>query len=355
MRVAVVCPYSLDVPGGVGTHALGEAGWLARQGIDVTLIAPGTRPVEASDAVRVELVGRAVPLPFNGSIARLAVAPAQARHARRLAAEADAVHVHEPLTPGIAHAVATRAANLVVTHHASFDVPPVLGAVLRRRARSLGPRRSLAVSEAARTTARAVTDQHVQVVPNAITMPPSPGTPDGWRGGRRPRVAFLGRADDLRKGFPDFMAIAADLADQADCVAVGPGTGEAPAPVSGHGVLSDAERLEFLQHCDVLVAPNRMGESFGLVLAEGLAAGCAVAASDLPGFNETIADAVGAGLAATFPAGDVPRAAAAVRSLLARGVDPAAAHDHARRWSWDHVGPSLLAALRLAGPVPGDP
>lgn len=355
MHVAIVCPYSLDVPGGVGTHALGEAGWLAGQGLEVTLIAPGTRPVPVPAGVRLELVGRALPLRFNGSTARLAVTPVQAREARGLAERADVVHVHEPLTPGIAHAVAVQATSLVVTHHASFGVPLPLAALLRLRARRLGPRHSLAVSDAARATARAATGRVPRLLPNAITMPPPPRSPDGWRGGALPQVAFLGRADDPRKGFSDFVAIAARLGEAARCVAVGPGTRPAPAPVEGHGVLSDAQRLQVLHHTDVLVAPNRMGESFGMVLAEGLAAGCAVVATDLPGFRETLADAVAEKLAATFPVADVERAADAVRSLLDHGTDPREAHQHARRWSWEQVGPVLLTMLRDACPAPGDP
>lgn len=358
MRVAVVCPYSLDVPGGVATHALGEASWLASQGIDVTVIAPGTRPFQAPDGVRLELVGRSLPLAFNGSIARLAVAPWQARAARRLAGQADVVHVHEPLTPGIAYAAARRAGSLLVTHHASFDVPPPLARALRWRARKLPPRRSLAVSQAAQATALAATGKAPRVLPNAIVMPPPPRrAPEGggWRGGGRPRVVFLGRAEDPRKGFADFVALAAHLGDEVECVAIGPGTRQAPRPVTGHGLMSEEDRLEVLQHCDVLVAPNRRGESFGLVLVEALAAGCAVVASDLPGFRETTADAVTEGLAALFPSGDVPAAADAVRHVLALRPDPQAAHEHARRWGWQHIGPMLLAALGDAGPTPGDP
>ena len=169
MRIALVTPYSLDVPGGVGTHVLGLARWLRDQGHDAFVVAPGERVVDAGVPVR--LLGRATPLPFNGSTARLALSLSQARAARAAVATADVVHVHEPLTPGAAFAAARGGRPLVVTHHAAFAVG-ALGPVLRARAALLPRDRvSLAVSEAAAATARAATGVTPEVVPNAIELP----------------------------------------------------------------------------------------------------------------------------------------------------------------------------------------
>ena len=116
MKIGIVCPYSFDQPGGVGTHVRGLAHWLRSQGHGVLVVAPGTGASKPGEM----LVGDSVPMQFNGSTAHLALAPAQVRRAIAALREADVVHVHEPLTPGLGFAAARASRPLVVTHHAQF-------------------------------------------------------------------------------------------------------------------------------------------------------------------------------------------------------------------------------------------
>jgi phosphatidylinositol alpha-mannosyltransferase len=360
VRIALVTPYSLDVPGGVGTHVLGLARWLREQGHDAFVVAPGERVVDAGVPVR--LLGRATPLPFNGSTARLALSPAQARAARAAAATADVVHVHEPLTPGAAFAAARGGRPLVVTHHAAFAVG-ALGPVLRARAALLPRDRvSLAVSEAAAATARAATGVTPEVVPNAIEVPdlsthaaslrssrvaqgaegaPSASSSRVAQGAGRPLVVFLGR-DEPRKGFPVFAELARSGVD-AEFVAVGPTTPTEGVTVLG--AVSDAERARLLSAATVLVAPNLAGESFGLVLVEALAHGAAVLASDLPAFRAVVDDPA---VARFFPPGAATAATAGLRELLATPPDPALTRAAAAPYAWDSVGPRVLRAYELS-------
>ena len=333
MRLALVTPYSFDTPGGVATHVRGLAHWLRGEGHEVRVIAPGTG---ASDEGEV-LLGRSASFRFNGSVAQLAIRPAQSRRAIEAARWADVVHVHEPLTPGIAHAVAKAAPRLVVTHHASFSPGP-LAPLLRLRARRLTPASRIAVSKAAADTAEAVTGHRPTVIHNAITMTPRPSARAG-----RPTVAFLGRLDDPRKGYSVFTRLA-PLLPGVDLVAIGPGSGGA-AGVRELGLLSDEERSAVLARADIVVAPNLYGESFGLVLIEALAQGASVVASDLPQFRAVIDDP---SVISWFQPGDSEGAASAIRARLADPTDPVLAWDHARRYSWDEVGPRLLAAYRAA-------
>lgn len=350
LSVALVCPYSLDVPGGVGTHVLGLARWLAGRGHAPIVIAPGTAPAAGVEGVTVELLGSSTPLRFNGSVANLALSPAQSRRAVALAAAADVVHVHEPLTPGIAFAAARAARALVVTHHASYRPHGPLRGALRLRAAGLGSRVSIAVSEAAAGTARAVTGVAPTVVPNAITLPPPPAPRTGWRGGSRARVGFLGRLDEPRKGFGVFRDLARRCAAggfEAEFVAAGPGAAEA-GPVRRVGGLSDTERSEFLAGLDVLVAPNLRGESFGLVIVEALAAGADVVVSDLPGFTDVLARA---DVGATFETGSAAAAERVLRDRLRRPLDPLAAHAAASQWGWERVGPMLESRYERLAPM----
>ena len=71
MRIGLVCPYTWDVPGGVQEHIRGLADALIDLGHHVSVIAPAAEdePVEPAYVVP---AGRAVPVPYNGSVARLA-------------------------------------------------------------------------------------------------------------------------------------------------------------------------------------------------------------------------------------------------------------------------------------------
>lgn len=343
MRVALVVPYSLDTPGGVATHVMGLAAWLENRGHHPHVFAPGTR--QPAHGVPTTLVGPATPVPFNGSVARLALSPGQAARVLHEVADFDVVHVHEPLTPGLAFAVARGArAPLVVTHHAAFRIGPLTSHLLRRRAASLPPRVSIAVSESAASVVRASTDLPLRIIPNAIDLPVAPGP----RAGSRPRVVFVGRATERRKGFDVFARASAMLPD-VDFIAVGPGRTRASG-VTMLGPVSDAALGNVLASADALLAPNRFGESFGMVLVEALGAGAAVIASDLPSFRAVVDDPR---LASFFTVGEAREAAGLVRRRLAQPIDRRLAWQTAGRFGWGTVGPSVEAAYREAGLLTG--
>lgn len=336
MRIALVCPYDLDRPGGVATHVLGLGRWLSAQGLDATLIAPGS---VAPDGLTTRLLGPSRDFRFNGSTAQLAVSAGQQEMVRQAVRGFDVVHVHEPLTPGAAYAAARAAGRLVVTHHAAFRVPRPLRPVFRWRARTLGERVSIAVSEAARRSARHTTRHDPLVIPNAIPVPSELFVERT----ATPKVAFLGRRDDPRKGY----ALFAQLARRgipADFIAIGPGgpTGEA---VRDLGILSSGELARTLRGVSVVVAPNRGGESFGMILVEALAAGCTLVASDLPAFRAVVGTQP---VAHWFAPGDLRGAAHALGAALRQPADPVQAKTVAARFSWDVVGPQVLAAYRRA-------
>lgn len=353
MQTALLCPYSLDTPGGVGTHVLGLASWLAGQGHAVHVIAPGTVARTSGIGVTVHLMGGSRDFRFNGSVAQLALGRRQIAEAVEIARHAELVHVHEPLTPGLAFSVARASGNLVVTHHASFSPGRLLGPLLRRRSAAFSPGAAIAVSPAARLTAESCGVRVSEVIGNGIVLPDAPPASSGLRGGVRPCIGFLGRLDEPRKGFDLFREVAQRFARAglaADFVALGPG-GADPGPVNLLGAVDDAMRNEMLQSIDVLLAPNLYGESFGLILVEALAAGCDVVASDLPGFRDVLAQA---GMGATFQTGDVDAAMAALQLTLQHPQNPSQLHAAAQPWSWDVLGPQVLAVYERASRQPGD-
>ena len=82
MRIGMVCPYSFDVPGGVQSHILQLAEVMRERGHYVSVLAPSSPHVALPDYV--VSGGKAVPIPYNGSVARLRFGPATHRMVKRL-------------------------------------------------------------------------------------------------------------------------------------------------------------------------------------------------------------------------------------------------------------------------------
>ncbi|HET7735079.1 MAG TPA: glycosyltransferase family 4 protein [Nocardioidaceae bacterium] len=338
MRVGLVCPYSLDVPGGVQGHVLGLAAALRVLGHDVSVLAPG----EALDDHVVSL-GRSVPLPYKGAVGRVTFGPATAARVGRWLdrGDFDVVHVHEPLTPS-ASLLAVRAstAPVVATFHTAQDRPRALAAsasVLRPWLSRIDAH--VAVSEEAARTARKYLPVHPDIVPNGLDVASytGPRSPDGRT------VLFLGRIDDQRKGLDVLLrhwpAVRAQVPD-ARLLVAGPGRrGSVPAGVTLLGELTEDAKRDALRSADVLVAPNTHGESFGLVLTEAMAAGTPVVAHSLPAFRAVLGEGRFGTLYRRDPA--VPIVVALTEpehvAALAR-----AATDEVHRYDWSTVAPQLL-------------
>ena len=145
MRVGLVCPYSLTVPGGVQSQVLGLARELRRQGHEARVLGPCDGPPPEAF---VTPLGDSLPTAANGSMAPLAPdASAALRTIRALRDEQfDVVHVHEPMAPGPSMTTVTmRPAPLVATFHAagqsaSYKIFRPLAALAGRPHRSQGRR-----------------------------------------------------------------------------------------------------------------------------------------------------------------------------------------------------------------------
>ena len=330
MRIAVVSPYALDVPGGVQQQVLGLVRHLRRGGHDAFAVGPAA----GSGPDRVD-AGRSLMFPVNRSRAPIALSPPAVRRVRAALDGADLVHVHEPLVPLVGWAALRTGRPTVVTFHAD---PPHLFAAGYRRARSpvrrlLGNVVATAVS---RTAGRAVAPLGIGVVeiPNAVDVRSfQVDTPRNSR-----QVAFVGRPDP-RKG-RDLLLSAwpAVRAEAPDARLVIVGGGESP-PIGGvdyAGRVSEAAKRSILAGSGVFCAPNRGGESFGITVAEGMAAGCAVVASDLAAFEDVLG---GTGL--HFTNGDARSLANTLKAVL---TDPdlrdrlaAASSARVARYDWEAI------------------
>jgi phosphatidylinositol alpha-mannosyltransferase len=308
VKIAVVSPYDFASPGGVQDQVAKLVAWLGEAGHRAWAVAPGTGGPEGT-----RHVGRTLTVPANRSRAPIGYGPLIGPGFREAVEDAEVVHVHEPFMPRLGTAaVRLSPVPVVGTFHADPSafvrrLYRLGGGVFRRLAGRLAV--ATAVSETARDALVRLVD--ARIVPNGIDVAAA-RDPQAVRVGGR--VVFIGR-DEPRKGL-DVLLQAWPLvrtdAPDATLRVIGCRRLSGPAGVEFLGRVPDDAKRRDLSGAEVLCAPNLGGESFGVILVEGMAAGCAVVASDLPAFR-----AVAAGAAVFTPAGDVDDLGRALGGLLA--------------------------------------
>jgi phosphatidyl-myo-inositol alpha-mannosyltransferase len=319
MRIGVICPYSLTLPGGVQGQVLGLARALRQMGHDTRVLGPCDGPPPDAG---VTPLGNSLPTAANGSVAPIAPdVPAQLRTIRALRDEAfDVVHVHEPLAPGPTNtALLFKSQPLVGTFHAAGTSAGYrwLNPLVRWGADKLDLR--CAVSEDARRLAYESLGGEYELVFNGVEIDvfakAEPWPTEG------PTIFFIGRHEP-RKGLDVLLSAMAELpVDVRLWVGSdGPETAQLRARSAGDpriewlGRLSDAEKARRLRGADVFCAPSLRGESFGVVLLEAMASDTPVVASDLPGYANVARSGRDALLVAP---GDASALARALQQVLA--------------------------------------
>ncbi|HEX6968719.1 MAG TPA: glycosyltransferase family 4 protein [Micromonosporaceae bacterium] len=354
MRVGIVCPYSFDVPGGVQNHVMELAEALLGLGHEVSVLAPadGDAPLPPY----VVSAGRSVPVPFNGSVARVSFGPVATARVRRWLARGDfdVLHVHEPITLSLSMlAVLSARGPVVATFHTALTRSRALAAAqgaLQLVLERLTAR--IAVSEVARKVQVEHLDGGAVEIPNGVAVArfagaqPLPGWPGHCAPGEGGVLGFLGRFTEQRKGFPVLRDAFVELAPRRPglrLLVAGPG--DAADLYSGvpHGLrdrivylgrVSEDDKARMLRSVDLYVAPNLGGESFGMILTEAMAAGTPVVASDLDAFRRVLDGGRAGQLFRTGDASDLARTLVPLlddaqrrAELAARGRETVAAYD----------------------------
>jgi phosphatidyl-myo-inositol alpha-mannosyltransferase len=318
VRIGMICPYSLTIPGGVQTQVLGLARMVRAAGHEVRVLGPCDGP---PPDIGITPLGASLPVAGNGSIAPIAPdVSAQLRTLRALRDEAfDLVHLHEPLIPGPTQtALLFKPAPLVGTFHAAGSVGGyrVLQPLMRSGAKRLDLR--CAVSPDAEALATAAFGGTYEPVFNGVDIDlyakATPWPTDA------PTIFFLGRHEP-RKGLAVLLKAMAELPPGVRLwiAGDGPHTEALRAEVAGDvrihwlGRVSDAEKAARLRGADVFCAPSVSGESFGVVLLEAMAAEACIVASELPGYAAVARADTDALL---VPPGDASALASALRRAL---------------------------------------
>jgi phosphatidylinositol alpha-mannosyltransferase len=328
VRIGIISPYSLTLPGGVQGQILGLARALRTAGHEVRVLGPCDGPPPDAG---VTPVGNSVPTYANGSVAPIAPDPsAQLRTIRALRDEAfDVVHVHEPLCPGPTQtAMFFKTAPLVGTFHAAGGSKAYtwFSPGVKWLSKKLDLR--CAVSEDAERMARDALGGSYTVLFNGVEVESfSKATPWPTEG---PTIFFIGRHEP-RKGLAVLLEAMSELPPHVRLwiASDGPETQLLRQRVAGDnriewlGRIDDREKAARLRGADVFCAPSLRGESFGVVLLEAMAADTPVVASDLPGYANVARYGKDALL---VPPGDATALAEGLRRML---TEPTLAGDYA--------------------------
>lgn len=369
MKVGIVCPYSWDVPGGVQFHVRDLAEVLLRRGHDVSVLAPADddTPLPAY----VVPAGRAVPVRYNGSVARVNFGPLSAARVRRWLRDGgfDVLHIHEPMTPSLSVLACWAATGAIVaTFHtanlrsrAMSAVYPILEPAIEKISARI------AVSEDARRTLVEHIGGDAVVIPNGVFVDRfSAARPRPELTGPAGTIGFIGRLDEPRKGLPTLVLAFQRLLDERPGVRLlvaGRGDVDEVAEdlppsvrdaITFLGQVSEEEKARMLRSVDVYVAPNLMGESFGIILVEALAAGAPVLASDLDAFRRVLDDGR---VGVLFPRGNVAALAENLRALLddesRRAELSRLGCAWVRRYDWETVASDLVAVYETVAAAAG--
>ncbi|MFD8496947.1 glycosyltransferase family 4 protein [Amycolatopsis sp. NPDC059657] len=369
MKIGIVCPYSFDVPGGVQGHVVDLAKVLIERGHTVSVLAPADEDSDVPPFVHP--AGKALGIPYNGSVARLQFGPVSYARVRRWLHEGefDVLHLHEPAVPSLS-LLALKIADgpIVATFHTATPRSRTLAAfqpVLRPLLEKITAR--IAVSALARRVQVEHAGGDAVEIPNGVdtdffaSAKPLDGYPR--HGGT---VGFVGRFTEPRKGMvillealrlllPEFPELRLLVVGRGDPGELRREAGPALAPhLELLGQVDDETKARALRSVDVYCAPNTGGESFGMILTEAMAAGTPVLASNLDSFRRVLDDGRAGVLTET---GDPHALASALRELL---EDPAqrlslaaAAGERVAIFDWSVVATQVLRVYETA--VAADP
>ncbi|MCP3936101.1 MAG: glycosyltransferase family 4 protein [Actinomycetia bacterium] len=319
MRIGIVCPYSLTVWGGVQNQVLGLGRALSSKGHRVRVLGPCDGPPPHPG---VTPLGESIPTDANGSVAP--VAPDMAcilRTIRVLRDEQfDVVHLHEPIVPGPCQAVLIlNDVPVVATWHAAggsmaYHVPGVK--ILASRV----SRRAVVSADALEMASEALGGEY-ETLWNGIEV-------KRFAEGEvfpteAPTILFVGRHES-RKGLSVLIEAMQYLPRDVRLWVIGSGPetkrlkrlSQDDSRIEWLGAIDEVEKLARVRGADVFCVPSLRGESFGVVLLEGMAAGTAVVASDLPGYRNVVATGDEAVLVAP---GDPAALASALQRVLSDG------------------------------------
>jgi phosphatidylinositol alpha-mannosyltransferase len=309
VKIGLVSPYDYSFPGGVINHIAYLAHHFIQLGHKVKIIAPCPRKGTRYFEEEVTAIGKPMPVPFGGSIARIPVSPWLPYQVGEILAkyDLDILHLHEPFTPMVCLSALLKSNCINVgTFHACYSKPRIywIGKPIFRRwlPRLHG---KIAVSKPALDYVSRHLPGEYRIIPNGIDI--EHFTLDGPKRKEftdsKVNILFVGRLE-RRKGLVHLLNACAKVKrtfPNFRLIVVGPGTVlrfKYERSVEGMGLADNVvftgfvpsdELPSYYRTADIFCAPATGGESFGIVLLEAMACGKPVVATSIGGYASVLA------------------------------------------------------------------
>ena len=364
LKIGIVCPYGWDTPGGVQIHIKELSQWLIAKGHEVSVLAPVT-----DEGLNIEpwvvSAGRPISIPYNGAIAKVIFGPLASSRVKQWIANGnfDLLHLHEPAIPSLSLLAGWAGDGpMVATFHAAANpqkVANAIGTMLDPLIERITAK--IAVSEIARETLKDRFDTEAVVIPNGIDTSKFEGIGVRSEWALPNTLGFIGRFDEPRKGLAVLLAAIPKIAYKVPNLRIlvaGPGNAsdfeklvppELRERITFLGRISEIEKAQFFKSVSLYIAPNTGGESFGIILAEAMAAKTPIVASDLPAFTKLLDNGSAGALFASENSEDL---ADTIINLLdnqeMREKIAIAGYEKAKSFDWDSVGEQILSVYEMA-------
>ena len=366
MKIALVSPYDFAYPGGVVAHISHLSSELQRMGHTVKILAPAVAP-QTLGLDNLIAVGRPVPIPSGGSIARISLSVWRERRVKALLQDEafDVVHLHEPLLPVLPLTVLRFAKTVNVGTFHAFHGSPRLYRLTHRLVHRWFDKLDgrIAVSQPALRFISKAFPAEYQVIPNGINVdffsqdvPPFDAFNDG-----KLNILFVGRLEK-RKGLKYLLGAFSRLKwehPNLRLIVVGPGNpGKECYRIMAERNIQDVvfmggvapeALLRFYHTAHIFCTPATGKESFGIVLGEAMASGKPIVATNIDGFASVITHGEEGFLVP--PKNDEALALALQRLIL----DPDLRHEMGQRgrvtvqkYRWDRVAARVVQCYEEA-------
>jgi phosphatidylinositol alpha-mannosyltransferase len=306
MKIGLVSPYNMFKGGGVQECVLALQSELLRRGHKAIIITPQPRDYDGEPPDNMIFLGGSTDFrsPFH-TTAQVSVTANLDRVDEVLEREQfDLLHFHEPWVPIVSRQILSRSDTInVATFHAklpdnvmSRTIEKVIAPYTKSILRYLDV--LTAVSEPAADWVSQLTDEPITLIPNGVDL-------RKYKPGRHPKmdqptIFYVGRLEKrkgvmclleafqrLQERVPDVRLLIAgegpDREKLQDFVDM-----EALDNVEFLGYISEADKIRYLQSCDVFCSPALYGESFGIVLVEAIACGIPTVAGANPGYQSVL-------------------------------------------------------------------
>jgi len=360
----MVCPYGWDTPGGVQIHIKELAEHLIALGHSVSVLAPVTDESAITEPWLVP-AGRPIPIPYNGAVARILFGPlASSRVKQWISSHSfDLLHVHEAVIPSLSLLASWAAEGpIVATFHAAaskqkavYAIGPILEPVIEKLTAKI------AVSEMARSTLKDHFDTEAIVIPNGVNTQKFHDTSYKLEWKLPNTIGFIGRFDEPRKGLEILIEAMGQIVvaiPDVRLLVAGPGDEESlrkklPQELLSHitllGRLTEEDKVKFFHSVALYVAPNTGGESFGIILAEAMASGTAIVASDIQAFKDLLENGKRGALFASEDSSDLAKVIIDLlhntdkrEALITRGLERSLDFD------WNKVASDIVDVYEMA-------